>query len=89
VDIAIATFSPPFKAVAESDSLPRIVVAVEIEAYTNREGETGLSRRAHTVDMDGKLDVIPYEDLLVDWRYNPTTELWTDASGVTLSDDTE
>lgn len=72
--MSIATFSPPFKAVDEGNSLPVIVIAVEM--LDDRAKHGTISRHAHVIDGDGNWQVLPLDRVLVDWRYNPQTEKW-------------
>lgn len=60
--------------VSEIDSLPRVVIAV---------GEGHLL----AVDMDGKLSTAAFDEITLDWRYNPATEKWSDASGNPIAED--
>jgi hypothetical protein len=67
--VSVATYSPFIKAVCDHDSLPRIVTAIEVLDGV---------RYYHTVDMSGRFEMLPVASVTVDWRYNPTTELWDD-----------
>lgn len=58
-----ATFSPPIKATADRDSLPRIVVAVRYD-------ETGRSFFL-CIDGDGRSDWIDSDGVTFDWRFDP------------------
>jgi hypothetical protein len=64
----LSTFSPFIKAVADYDSLPRIITAVE------RAGDG--TRYYHTVDMNGRFELLTTSSVTVDWRYDPQTETW-------------
>ena len=72
----IATFSPPLKATAASDSLPRIVVGI---------GLTGDTPFLVCVDMTGTMELLGMAELTVDWRYDPKTEMWDDVGAVVAS----
>lgn len=66
----LATFSPFIKGTADHDSLPRIIVAVERDADD--------TRYFHTVDMNGRFELLSVYAVTVDWRYSPQTETWDD-----------
>ena len=69
--LAISTFSPPIKATAVKDSLPRILVAV---------GETDDGNPYFlAVDGDGTVELMLITDVIVNWRYDPKSELWEDS----------
>lgn len=70
----IATFSPPIKATAGVDSLPRILIGMGAEP------ETG-SPYLIAVDGDGNIGMMMLTDVTVDWRYDPKSELWNDVNG--------
>ena len=67
--MGMATFSPFILATHVKDSLPCIVVGV-IDSETD-----GMSVIA--VDGDGHLERLYWDQLTIDWRYNPATELWS------------
>jgi hypothetical protein len=72
----ISTFSPPIMATRISDNLPRIVVAV---------GMTDELPFLLAVDMGGHLEFLPIDEVLVDWRYDPKTEIWDNIRSTTQS----
>jgi hypothetical protein len=80
--MSIATFSPFIKGVADYDSLPRIVIAVEV-------GSESGTRYFHTIDMNGTFELLPANGVTVDWRYNPATELWDDPNATRSTFDDE
>lgn len=70
--LAISTFSPPIKATAVKDSLPRILVAIGTTPETGDPYFVG-------VDGDGTVELLLLGDVTVNWRYDPKTELWEDS----------
>ena len=67
--MGIATFSPFILATHVKDQLPCIVVGVY-------KGEHD-SPTIICVDGDGHFERLELNELVVDWRYNPATELWS------------
>ena len=70
----IATFSPAIKATSERDGMSRIIVAVD-------EGP-----RLLCIDMDGRFEWLEPAELIVDLRYDPKTQAWTDPTEEKVSE---
>lgn len=63
----VATFSPPLPAVGSKDQLPRILIGLVLV-------EEDLV--AVAVDGDGRMELLMLTEFLVDWRYDPKSQLW-------------
>ena len=68
----IATFSPPMKGVSTRDSLPRFFVAVIMDDV---QLDVPLLM---AVDMNGVMELMGINEAVIDWRYDPKTQLWSD-----------
>lgn len=72
--MSIATFSPPIKATANRDSLPRILIGI-----AQKQDEGGVTSWLIAVDSDGVIEQLLFGEVTVNWRYDPKTELWADS----------
>ena len=73
---SIAVFQRPLKAVRVSDNLPRIIIAT---------GTADDVAFFMAVNMDGGVELLSVGEVLVDWRYDPKTEMWDDVGATVAS----
>jgi len=70
---SFATFSPSLKGVHIGDSLPRIIIGMGVSDEVSF---------MVVVDMNGVIELVTIDKIVVDWRYDPQTEMWDDVGSL-------